>query len=175
MNKTDLPSHTLKVTPQIPTSAFIARGAQVMGDVRLDENASIWYNSVLRGDVNYISVGKNTNIQDGSVVHVTNDYPCIIGNYVTIGHNANVHGCIIEDGCLIGIGAIILTGAHVKKGSIVGAGSVVLENTVVEAGSLVVGTPSKKVRDLSDNVYLEHLKWAEKYVELAKVHREKLH
>ncbi|WP_372371208.1 gamma carbonic anhydrase family protein [Candidatus Uabimicrobium sp. HlEnr_7] len=173
MEKTDLPKHTLSTLPTIAPSVFIANGAQVMGDVRIEEYASVWYNSVLRGDVNYISVGKNTNIQDGSVVHVTNDTPCIIGANVTIGHNANIHGCTIEDGCLIGIGAIILTGAHIKKGSIVGAGSVVLENTTVEENSLVVGIPGKKVRELNTSIFEEHLKWAAKYVELAKIHKEK--
>ena len=173
MENTDLPHNVLCSNPTIDETAFIAKGAQVMGDVSISENASIWYNSVLRGDVNYISVGNNTNIQDGSIVHVTNDHPCVIGADVTIGHNANVHGCIIEDGCLIGIGAIILTGAHIKRGSIVGAGSVVLENTTVEENSLVVGIPSKKVRDLDESVYEEHLKWAQKYVQLAKIHKEK--
>lgn len=174
MQKTDLPHNVLCSSPEMASSVFIAKGAQVMGDVRINENASIWYNSVLRGDVNYISVGNNTNIQDGSVVHVTNDHPCVIGANVTIGHNANIHGCIIEDGCLIGIGAIVLTGARIKKGSIVGAGSVVLENTIVEENSLVVGIPGKKVRDLDESVYEEHLRWAQKYVQLAKIHKEKV-
>ncbi|RMG41244.1 MAG: gamma carbonic anhydrase family protein, partial [Methanobacteriota archaeon] len=110
MRKTDLPSRTLTVGPQIHPTAFIAPGAQVVGDVRMAANSSIWYNSVARGDINYISIGERTNIQDGCVIHLENDLPCIIGNDVTVGHGAILHGCEIEDGCLIGMGAIVLSG-----------------------------------------------------------------
>ena len=142
-----------------------------MGDVRLAAEASIWYNSVARGDVNYIEIGPRTNIQDGSVLHVTNAEPCIVGPDVTGGHNANLHACIIEAGCLIGIGAIVLSGAHIKKGCVIGAGAVVKERTVIEEYSLVVGVPGIVKRVLSEETYQNNLKWTHKYIELAALHR----
>ncbi|NIT61724.1 MAG: gamma carbonic anhydrase family protein, partial [Aliifodinibius sp.] len=127
-------------------TAFIAKGAQIVGDVRLKAEASVWYNSVLRGDINYISIGQKTNIQDGTIVHLENDLPCIVGENVTVGHGAILHGCTIEEGCLIGMGATILSGAEIKKGSVIAAGAVVLEDTVVEPFSLMVGVPAKAIR-----------------------------
>ena len=144
-----------------------------MGDVRVAAQASIWYNSVARGDVNYIEVGERSNIQDGSVLHVTNDEPCIVGPDVTVGHNANLHACIIEAGCLIGIGAIVLSGAHIKKGCVIGAGAVVKEGTVVEEYSLVVGVPGTVKRRVSEDTYQTNLKWVQKYIELAALHRRR--
>ena len=169
MKKTDIPPHTMKQSPSLSATAFIAKGAQVMGDVRLEQHSSIWYNAVVRGDINFISIGEGSNIQDGSVIHVTNDAPCIIGNNVTVGHHVNLHACTIEDGCLIGIGAIILSGAHIKKGSIIGAGTVVLEGSIIEENSLVVGVPGKVVRKIDK--YQENLEWAIKYQKLAQIHK----
>jgi len=173
VNKTELPEITLQKNPTVHPTAFIASGAQVLGDVRLMAEASVWYNSVLRGDINYISIGERTNIQDGCIVHLENDLPCIVGNDVTVGHGAILHGCEIEDGCLIGMGAIVLSGAVIKRGSVIAAGAVVLEGTIVEPFSLMVGVPAKFIRTLPDETYHTNLKWAAKYAQLAKLHREK--
>ena len=173
MIKMTLPKDVLTKNPTIDASAFIARGAQVMGDVRVAAHVSIWYNCVCRGDINYISIGENTNVQDGSILHLENDFPCIIENDVTIGHHANIHGCHIEEGCLIGIGAIILSGAHIKRGSIIGAGAVVKENAVIEPFSLVVGIPGKVIRKTPEDTVETQIKWAQKYVQLAQIHKEK--
>ncbi|HIG18957.1 MAG TPA: gamma carbonic anhydrase family protein, partial [Candidatus Handelsmanbacteria bacterium] len=108
MDPTDLPAVIQTQSAIVPESVFVADGARIMGDVELGEECSIWFNAVVRGDVNAIRIGKRSNIQDGSIVHVTNDLPCIVGADVTVGHNANLHACTIEEGCLIGIGAIVL-------------------------------------------------------------------
>lgn len=173
MKKTDLPPHTLEKTPTVHPTAFIARGAQVMGDVRLAAHASVWYNCVLRGDINYIEIGERTNIQDGCILHLENDLPCIIENDVTVGHGAILHGCHIESGCLIGMGAIILSGAVVKRGSVIAAGALIRENSVVEPYSLMAGVPAKLVRTLDEDTYQKNLLWAAKYVKVAAKHREK--
>ncbi len=167
----NLPENVLDKTPQLHPSAFIAAGAQVMGDVILKENASVWYNSVLRGDINRIEVGKNSNIQDGCILHMENDKPCIVGDNVTVGHHVNLHACTVEEGCLIGIGAIILSGAHIGKGSIIGAGAVVLENAVIPPFSLVVGTPGKVIRQTAADTIEKQTLWAQKYVQLANKHK----
>lgn len=172
MQKTDFPEKTMTIQPKIHSSVFIAPGAQVMGEVEISEGASIWYNAVVRGDINKITIGRYTNIQDGCVLHVENDRDCQIGNYVTIGHKAILHGCTIEDGCLIGMGAIILNGALLKKGCVIGAGAVVRENEVVESGTLWVGVPAKKIKENLDDAYVTNIKWAEKYGKLAIVHKQ---
>jgi len=137
------------LTPCIDESVFIAPGAIIIGDVKLSENVSIWYNCVVRGDVNYIQVGKNTNVQDLSMLHVTNEkYPLIIGQNVTIGHSVKLHGCVIDDESLIGIGAVVLDGAYVRCHSIVAAGSVVKPGYIVPENVLVAGVPAKIVREL---------------------------
>jgi carbonic anhydrase/acetyltransferase-like protein (isoleucine patch superfamily) len=171
MQKTDFPEITLKIKPRIHPSVFIAQGAQVMGDVEIGEHASIWYNAVIRGDINSIKIGARSNIQDGCVLHVENDRNCVVGQSVTVGHKAILHGCTIEDGCLIGMGAIILNGAYLKKGCVIGAGAVVKENEVVESGSLWVGIPAKQVKDNLVKAYDTNLLWAEKYVQLAQSHK----
>lgn len=165
-----LPSH-LRISPfpsdTLPQDCYIAPGAQLIGDLRIKEGVSIWFNSVLRGDVNCISVGYHSNIQDGSVIHVTNHHPCIIGNRVTVGHHVNLHGCQVEDYSLIGIGAIVLTGAVIGSGSIIAAGAMVKEGQVVSPNSLMVGIPAKRIKTLSENIIEEHEGWAEKYYQLA--------
>lgn len=171
MDPTSLPQDLFRNDPTIHPSTYIARGAQVIGDVRLAASASIWYNAVLRGDINYIDIGPRTNIQDGSILHVTNTTPCVVGADVTVGHNANLHACTIEAGCLIGIGAIVLSGAHIKKGCVIGAGTVIKEDAVVEAYSLVVGVPGKVKRMLTPDTYQTNLQWADKYVHLAIAHQ----
>lgn len=173
MEKTVLPPLTLAAEPRIHPTAFIARGAQVMGDVRLMAEASVWYNAVLRGDINFISVGERSNIQDGSILHMENDRPCTVHNDVTVGHGAILHACEIEEGCLIGMGAIILSGAVIKRGSVIAAGAIVKEGAVVEPFSLMAGVPARFVRALPEETFEKHLKWARKYADLAKLHRVK--
>lgn len=146
------------IFPRIPSSAFVEASAQIIGDVVLGERASVWFNTVVRGDVNYIRIGEETNVQDGSVVHVTRDkYPTIIGNRVSIGHNATVHGCVIEDHCLIGMGAVILDQVVVGEGSIVAAGAVVTSGMKIPPRSLVAGVPAliKKQLGEEDRGYIE--------------------
>lgn len=167
--KTDL-LITALATPTIHQDAFVAKGAVVIGTVTLKKNASVWYNAVLRGDINKITVGENSNIQDGTVIHVENDRECYIGNNVTIGHGAILHGCTIEDGCLIGMGAIILNGAVIKKGSVIGAGALIKENTIVDQ-ALYVGVPAKMIKSCDPSVYDTNVEWAMKYVELSKIHK----
>lgn len=171
MQQTDVPPHTMTKTPVMDSSVFVAPSAQVVGDVHLKEHSSVWYNSVLRADINSITVGKRSNIQDGSVVHVTNDHACLIGDDVIVGHNVNLHGCTLRDACLIGIGAIILTGATVGQGTVVAAGAVVLEGSHLDSYALYAGIPAKKVKELPVDTIAEHLRWATKYVQLAEIHK----
>ena len=136
-------------TPQLGTDVFIAENAVVIGNVSMGDYSSIWFNTVVRGDVNYIRIGSRTNIQDSSVLHVRKDtYPLIIGDYVTIGHRVVAHGCTIKNYVLIGIGSVILDGAVVEENSLVGAGSLVPPGFVVPTGKLVHGSPCKVIRDL---------------------------
>lgn len=160
----------LNFKPKIHESVFVADSADVIGDVRLSKNSSVFFNSVLRGDINYISVGKNTNIQDSSVVHVMDDAPCIIGDNVVIGHNVNLHACKIGDGSLIGIGAIILSYAEIGKGSIIAAGSLIPEGRKIPDGVLVMGTPGKIIREVSDSEKEQIINNANHYSELRRVY-----
>ena len=173
MDKTSLPENPFNTIPTIEPGVFIARGAQIVGDVRLAAGASVWYNAVLRGDINYIEIGPNTNIQDGAILHVENDRPCIIKENVTVGHGVILHACTIEPECLIGMGAIILSGAVIGRGSIIAAGTVIQENTVVEPLSLMAGVPGRLIRTLDQSTADTNFKWARKYVSVARVHREK--
>lgn len=135
--------------PVIHQSVFIAPGARIIGDVTIGLNSSIWFNCVVRGDVHFVRIGEFTNIQDGSVLHVTSGTnPLIVGNYVTVGHKACLHGCTVEDYSLVGIGAIVLDGAVVRKNSLVAAGALVPPNFEVPSGKLVAGVPAKIIRDL---------------------------
>ena len=172
MQKFDFPNDLLWHQPILDKAAFVAPGAQIIGNVTLAEGASVWYNAVLRGDINAIAIGAGTNIQDGCVCHLENDRACVVGDYVTVGHKAVLHGCVVEDGVLIGMGAIVLNGAVVKKGAVIGAGTVVKENMVVPENHLVVGVPGRVVKDLGPESYDTNVKWAEKYVQLAAFHRE---
>ncbi|MFT4135921.1 gamma carbonic anhydrase family protein [Microbacterium sp.] len=137
-------------SPQVPASAFIADGARVVGDVVLGEHASVWYNAVLRAEAATITVGARSNLQDGVAVHVDSGFPVTIGEDVSVGHNAVVHGCTIADGALVGMGAVVLNGAVIGAGSLVAGGAVVLAGTEVPAGSLVAGVPAKVRRMLTD-------------------------
>ena len=130
----------------IDPTAFIAPGAIVLGDVHLGAESSVWYNAVLRGDTDRITIGARTNIQDLTMIHADPGVPCTVGERVTVGHRVILHGCTIEDDCLIGMGAIILNGARVGRGSVIGAGALVRENAEIAPGSLVVGVPAKEIR-----------------------------
>jgi len=173
MEKSDLSPDVSIKTPQIHETAYVAEGAQVIGDVILKADSSIWYNTVCRADINRIVIGERTNIQDNSVIHLENDQGVLVENDVTVGHNAIIHGCTIADGALIGMGAIIMNGAVIGKGAVIGAGAVVKEDMVIPDFSLVVGVPGKIVKTLSPETYDDNVKWAAKYVKLANVHRNK--
>lgn len=136
--------------PQLDRCSFVAEGARVIGKATLKEFSSVWFNTVVRGDVNRIELGRYSNVQDNSVVHVADDYPAIIGDFVTIGHNCVIHAATIEEHCLIGMGAVILTGAVIGKGSIVAAGALVREKQVIPPHSLVVGLPAKVVKEIPE-------------------------
>lgn len=136
--------------PVIDKKAYCAEGSRIIGDVELSEFASVWYNSVVRGDVSYVRIGKYSNIQDNSVCHVADNKPCIVGDYVTVGHNVVLHACTVEDHCLIGMGSTVLDGAVIGEGSIVAAGTVVTGGTKVPPNSLVAGIPGKVIKDVSD-------------------------
>ena len=140
------------ISPVIPKDCFVAENATIVGDVTFRENCSVWFNAVLRGDVNKITIGNKVNIQDGAVIHCTyQKHPTLIGNNVSIGHNAIVHGCIIEDNVLIGMGAIVMDNCIVKSNSIIAAGAVVTQNTVVESGVIYAGVPAKKVKEIDQS------------------------
>lgn len=135
-------------TPQFGNNCFLADGAVVVGEVRMGDNCTVWFNAVVRGDVHSISIGNDTNIQDGAVIHCTyQKSPTVIGSRVSIAHNAVVHGCTVEDDVLIGIGAVILDNAVIGSGSVIAAGAIVLPGTKVEPGSVYAGIPAKKVKD----------------------------
>jgi len=173
-DKNEFPEDFQLKSPRIHPDSFVASGAQIVGDVDVSEDASIWFNAVLRGDINAIRIGERTNIQDGAIIHVENDQSCIVGNDVTVGHGAILHGCTIEDGCLIGMGATVLNGAVVQKGAVIGANALVKEHAVVEEGTLWVGMPAKKIKDLGSSSFESNKKWAAKYVELSKQHKKHL-
>ena len=134
----------------IDPTAFIAQGVVIAGDVHIGRQASVWYNSVVRGDMEPVRIGEFTNIQDLSMVHVDEGIPCTIGARVSIGHRAIVHGCTVEDECLIGMGAVLLNEVHLGRGSVVGAGAVVTEGSRIPPGSLVLGVPARVVRAVDD-------------------------
>lgn len=157
--------------PEIDPSAYVAASAVVMGSVKLGPKASVWPNSVLRGDIERIEIGEGSNVQDGSVVHLADDLGVSVGRYVTIGHLAMIHACTIEDECLIGMKATVLDGAVIGKRSIVGAGAVVTKNMQVPPGSLVLGMPAKVVKQLSEEEQAGLRDWAEKYVKAAAFHK----
>jgi gamma-carbonic anhydrase len=157
-----------QVHPKLGADCFVAPGAHVIGDVELGDQVSVWFGTTIRGDVFHIRIGDRSNVQDNSVIHVTTDrHPTIIGCDVTIGHRAILHGCTIEDGALIGMGAIVMDRAVIGKNALVAAGSLVTEGTIIPANTLAVGSPAKPRRTLSEKE-LAHLKWsAEHYAEIA--------
>ncbi|GEL09909.1 Carbonic anhydrase or acetyltransferase, isoleucine patch superfamily [Flavobacterium glycines] len=139
-------------SPIIPENCYVAENATIVGDVSFGDSCSVWFNAVVRGDVNYIKIGNKVNIQDGAVIHCTyQKYPTIIGNNVSIGHNAIVHGCVVQDNVLIGMGAIVMDNCTIESNSIIAAGAVITQNTVVTSGSIWAGVPAKKVKDLNQS------------------------
>lgn len=157
----------LDLEPQIAEQSYIAPSACVIGNVEISRKVSIWPNVVLRGDINLIRIGEYSNVQDGCTIHVDADKPAIIGSYVTIGHNAIVHACVIEDNCLIGMGSIILDGARIGTGSIIGAGSVIPPGKVIPPRSLVMGVPGKVVKEIDNDRVAGNVTHAAKYWNLA--------
>jgi len=165
MNKLESQLDTfLRKQPTLGKGVYLARTAVVLGDVTLGDYSSVWYNAVLRGDINKIVVGHHSNIQDNSVLHLADDFPCILGNWVTVGHSAVVHACTVGDECLIGMGAIVLDGAEIGAQSIIGARALVTQGTKIPPGSMVLGSPAKVVRALTPDERQGLKWWAEKYV-----------
>jgi carbonic anhydrase/acetyltransferase-like protein (isoleucine patch superfamily) len=141
-------------SPAIPEDCYVAENATIVGDVTFGAECSVWFNTVIRGDVNFITIGNKVNIQDGAIVHCTyQKHPTIIGNNVSVGHNAIVHGCTIYDNVLVGMGAIIMDNCVVGSNSIVAAGAVVTQNTIIEPGTIYAGVPAKKVKDIDQSSF----------------------
>ena len=160
-------------SPVIPQSCYVDVSAQIIGDVTLGEHSSIWMNAVIRGDVHSIRIGANSNVQDCSVLHgMRYRYPVIVGDWVTIGHNATVHGCIVEDACLIGMGVVILNNARIGEGSIIAAGAVIPENTIVPPRTLWAGVPAKQRRELTDADRKTILMYAKNYLDYTRIYLE---
>jgi len=156
--------------PNLHKTVFLASGSKIIGEVEIGENSSVWYNTVIRGDVNYVKIGNTTNVQDCSMLHVTNGkFPLVIGDKVTIGHSVTLHGCVVNDLCLIGMGAVVLDGAVVEQNSVVAAGAVVRPGFIVPFGKLVAGVPAKVVRDLTDEEIKDIEASAQRYLEYTKV------
>jgi len=155
----------LRKQPKLGKGVYIAKTGVVLGDVTLGAHSSVWYGAVLRGDINRIVVGHHSNIQDNAVLHLADDFGCIVGNWVTVGHSAIVHACTIGDEVLVGMGAVILDGAVIGKQSLIGANALVTQGTKILPGSLVLGVPAKVVRKLTPKERAGLKWWAEKYVD----------
>lgn len=156
--------------PDTARAAFVAANATVIGDVTLGAHSSVWYGCVLRGDINSIVIGEGTNVQDGTVVHLADDFGVQVGNFTTIGHAAIIHACTIGHECLIGMGATVLDGAQIGDQCIVGANALVTRGFVAPPGSMVLGAPAKVVRALSDAERQALRGWADKYIEVSRAH-----
>lgn len=164
----------LDSSPTIDASAFVAPGADLIGDVTLAEESSVWFQTVLRADINRIVIGPRSNIQDGAVIHLADDFGTHVGELVTVGHKAILHACTIGDEVLVGMGAIVLDGAEIGPRSIIGAGALVTGGKKFPGGSLILGSPAKVVRTLSLDEQAGIKVWAEKYVALSRAYRERL-
>ncbi|PNR92303.1 gamma carbonic anhydrase family protein [Petrotoga sp. 9PWA.NaAc.5.4] len=156
------------ITPEISEDVFLAPDCQIIGNVKIGKGSSIWFNTTLRGDIGPINIGEYTNIQDNSVVHIDSNFPVIIGNRVTVGHNAIIHGCEIADNCLIGMGAIILNGAKIGESCLIGAGTLITENKIIPPYSLVIGVPGRIVRNLTEEEIEKLKNSAKEYYNLSK-------
>lgn len=170
MNVDERLAKYLSQTPDTAAAAFVAPSADVMGAVTLKKDCSLWYQTVLRGDIQSITIGVGTNIQDGSVVHLDDNGPVIIGDYTTVGHQAMIHACTIGNETLIGMGAIILDHSQIGNQCIIGAGALLTKGTVVPDGSMVLGSPAKVVRPLTPAERATLRPWAEKYIHVARAH-----
>jgi len=161
------------IEPQFGKECFFAENVVIIGDVTMGDQCSIWYNAVIRGDVHYIKMGNKVNVQDGAVIHATyKTSPTNIGNNVSIGHNAIVHGCTIHDNVLIGMGAIIMDDSIVESNSIIAAGAIVTKNTIVKSGSVYAGTPAKKLKDISEELISGEIeRIADNYIKYANWYR----
>ncbi len=159
--------------PSVASSAFVASSSSLIGHVVMGENSSAWYHTTLRGDVDSVFVGEGSNVQDGTVLHTADDLPCRIGNFCTIGHNAIVHACAVGDECLVGMGAVLLDGCEIGPQCIIGASALVTQGVKIPEGSMVLGAPGKVVRALSPEERRGLKRWAERYVLLARLHKEK--
>jgi carbonic anhydrase/acetyltransferase-like protein (isoleucine patch superfamily) len=165
----------LDMFPEIEENVFLASGVKIVGNVKIEENSSVWYNTVIRGDVNIVRIGKKTNIQDLSMLHVTfNEFPLTIGDEVTIGHSVTLHGCTLHDRTFIGMGATILDGAIIESDSMVAAGAVVRQGFVVPSGKLVAGVPAKVIRDLTESEIDNIKESAERYKKYSEISKESL-
>ena len=171
MNTNGRLENFLSKKPVLGAETFVASNAIIVGDVRIGEHASIWYGSVLRADINYIEIGRCSNIQDGVIGHLSDKKPLIVGDYVTVGHGAIIHACTIEDECLIGMNSTIMDGAVIGKQSTIAAGAVVPTGMIVPPGSLFAGVPGKLKRTLNEEERKRLKKWAEKYIDVAKAHQ----
>jgi len=160
--------------PEFGENVFIAPGAKIIGDVRLKNFSNVWFNAVLRGDINFIEIGEFTNVQDLCLIHVTKQLPAILGNYVTIGHNAVIHACTIKDNVLIGMNAVVLDGSEISENCIVAAGAVVTPYSKIPSGSLVAGVPAKVIRQLTKEEIEQIHQSALNYVNYAKDMKESL-
>lgn len=164
----------LDTPPVIHPTAFVAAGADLIGDITLADESSVWFQTVLRADINRIVIGPRSNVQDGAVVHLADDYGTFVGELVTVGHKAILHACTIADEVLVGMGAIILDGAEIGARSIIGAGALILGGKKIPPGSLVLGSPAKVARSLSLEEQAGIKVWAEKYVALARAYRARV-
>lgn len=160
--------------PNIASDCFIAKTADIIGNVEIASGVSIWFNAVLRGDIAAISIGKNSNVQDNTTIHIETDIPCIVGENVTIGHNVILHSCTIEDNALIGMGSTILNNAKIAKNCLVGAGSLVTHSLPYEEGCLIMGSPAKIIRKLTDAEIQANIENANRYVENGKRFKQTL-
>lgn len=158
-------------SPVIAADAWIAPGAVLIGETVIGPRAAVLFNCVLRGDINRVEVGEGSNIQDLSMLHVADEWPCLVGRHVTVGHGVILHGCVVEDECLIGMGARVLNGARIGRGSIVAAGALVPEGMQVPPGVLVAGLPAQVKRDLRPDEAAPGLRWAEKYQQVARAYQ----
>ncbi|PKL23786.1 MAG: gamma carbonic anhydrase family protein [Spirochaetae bacterium HGW-Spirochaetae-3] len=154
--------------PVVAPDAFVAWNAEVAGDAVIGEGSSVWFGVTVRADIAEVRIGAGSNLQDGTVVHVNVDVPCIVGDNVTVGHRAILHGCVVGDDCLIGMGAVLLNGSEIGPGSIVGAGSLVTQGKRFPARSMIMGSPARLVREVSDEEYEHNLANAREYVRLAR-------
>jgi carbonic anhydrase/acetyltransferase-like protein (isoleucine patch superfamily) len=155
------------IYPTLAESVYVAQGAQLIGDLTIDDASSVWFNAVVRADLAPIRIGSQTNLQDGVIAHVNTDQPLLVGNGVSVGHGAIIHGCEIADGCLVGMGAIVLNGARIGQNALIAAGSLVTENAIIPPFTLALGTPAKIVRELTDRDLQRMIRTAQNYVQKA--------